>query len=119
MRALLIALAALFLMPAPTLSHEWYGKKQDPKFHGNCCGENDCDKIDWSQITLEDNGYRIRLTLKEAQVINPEAEFPVDSLVIWDRVQQSDDLNYHVCIFPTDRKLPQSGVRCFFVPPGT
>lgn len=118
MRLLLIALAALMLA-GPAYSHEWYSHKYDQRSGYLCCGGKDCHEILWSQIELEDDGYRIRLTLAEAQVINPEAKFPIDALVVWERAQPSQDLSFHICIYPNDRKPPGNGVSCFFAPPST
>lgn len=119
-----LALAALvaafvFLAPLMAWAHSWYSEKHDPVSLAPCCGGTDCAKlvIEPGVLTAEPDGYRIRLTLEQARRINPYARAPIDALVIWKRVQPSEDGNYHICISPDYRLPPRFGIYCFFAPP--
>lgn len=117
------ALVAAFVFLAPLLAHahSWYSDRTDPVTGVPCCGGNDCAKlvIEPGVLTAEADGYRIRLTLEQSRRINPFSHAPVDALVIWDRVQESADGNYHICISPDFRTGPRGGIFCFFAPPNT
>ena len=100
-------------------AHGWYSQKHDPVFGTSCCGGEDCARlqIDPGVLTAEPDGYRIRLTVEQARLINRYTMEPIDALVPWDRVQPSEDGNYHLCIMPRIRDALRGGIYCFFVPP--
>lgn len=118
--ALALALAAAAFgawAAAPAHSHEWYSQRSDPSFNNGCCGGSDCKEFDGSLIEAEEGGYRIRLTVAQAQEVNANTQLPVDALVPWRRIQDSQDGNFHLCIFLSDRSWPREGVICLFAPP--
>jgi hypothetical protein len=43
---------------------------------------------------------------------------PLDALIPWDRVQESDDGNYHLCL-PRMNGITQGDFFCFFAPPNS
>lgn len=115
-----LALAAAALIAAASgaaHSHEWYAQRSDPVFNNGCCGGSDCREFDGSLIEAEADGYRIRLTVAQAQEVNRNTQLPIDALVPWSRIQDSQDGNFHLCIFLSDRSLPREGVICLFAPP--
>lgn len=117
--ALALAAAALIATAVPAHAHGWYVQRSDPVFGNGCCGGNDCDefKFNGALIEAQADGYRIRLTVKQSQEVNILSSQPVDALVPWSRVQESEDGKWHLCIFNTDRDPPRNGVICFFAPP--
>lgn len=102
-------------------AHSWYSKKTDPVTKQSCCGGSDCNvlKIDPTVLSAEDEGYRVRLTVEQARTINPYTSHPINALVYWERVQLSEDGNYHICIKTHSRGGYEQGVYCLFVPPST
>lgn len=116
MLAALMLAAMVMLASAPAHAHEWYARRSDPVFNNGCC-LNDCNEFSGSLIEAEADGYRIRLTVKQAREVNKLASAPVDALVPWNRIQDSEDGNFHLCIFNVDRDPPRNGVICFFAPP--
>lgn len=102
-------------------AHSWYSEKVDPVFKNACCGGTDCAKLDIVPGVLQavPEGYRITLTLEQTRKINPWSMFPLDAVIAWERVQPSEDGNYHLCIAPTMRNDSKQGVFCFFAPPST
>lgn len=117
MLAALLLAAMAMLASAPAHAHEWYAKRSDPVFNNGCCGGNDCNEFKGALIEAEADGYRIWLTVKQAREVNKLASAPVDALVPWSRIQDSEDGNFHLCIFNVDRDPPRNGVICFFAPP--
>lgn len=119
--AVTAAVLAAFLWAVPAFSHDWYGDRRDPVYRWGCCGGSDC--ATWTirpgSITAEPTGYRIRLTLAEARAINPYSQFPIDALIVWPRVQQSEDGNWHLCVMPSNRTTESGGIYCLFAPPST
>ena len=113
------ALVSACLVIGPANAHSWYIYKTDPVFHNSCCGGHDCAMwaIQPGELTAEANGYRVRLTLERTRTINPNSTLPLDALVIWDRVQPSEDGNWHLCIADTSRDIGWHGVYCLFAPP--
>ena len=116
------ALAFAFLaLAAPATAHDWYSGKNDPVYRWGCCGGHDC--ATWTirpgSISAEPTGYRVKLTLAEARAINPNAISGIDALVVWARVQASEDGNWHLCIMPYSRTVEAGGVFCLFAPPST
>jgi hypothetical protein len=103
-------------------AHSWYSGKTDPVFGGSCCGGSDCNKfaaIPDESITAEDDGYRIILTHEQAKTINPWATSGINALVTYDRVQPSEDGNWHICIMTSHRDNMRGGIYCLFSPPDT
>ena len=125
MLALLAGLAGFCLLMvylmAPAHAHAWYKGRVDPVFLQSCCGGTDCAelRIDPVVLTAEEDGYRIRLTHEQAKMINPFTHSGIDALVPWNRVQESEDGNYHLCIMTVNRDAPRQGIYCLFVPPQT
>lgn len=118
--AITAAALAAFLCPAAQ-AHDWYSEKRDPVYRWGCCGGHDCAtwKIRPGSISAEPTGYRVRLTLPEARAINPHSQAPIDGLVVWPRVQPSEDGNWHLCIMPYSRTPEAGGIFCLFAPPST
>ena len=124
-----VAIAAAFLFlgfcPPSAQAHDWYSQKVDPVHKKGCCGGSDCAVLPIDipgVLSVEKDGYRVRLTLEQAQKINPYRIQAFDHLIPWDRVQPSEDLNYHICILAKDYDVgwrdPRDGTYCFFEPPG-
>lgn len=118
MKVVVTALVAVFLCAAPAVSHEWYSKRVDPVTGGRCCGGSDCAQlvIEPGVLTAEADGYRIRLTEEQAQRINPFRSGSVDVVVTWDRVQESPDGNWHICIPGQKLETMRSDFYCFMAP---
>ncbi len=99
-------LAALLFSVTAASAHDWYVGKKDPVTKGSCCttaaqdGYGDCAKLLIEPGVLEPvpEGYRIRLTVEQAKRLNPLRNHPVDTIVPEDRVQDSEDGNWHMCI---------------------
>jgi len=70
-------------------------------------------------LTTEADGYRVRLTLEQSRRINRFSSAPIDALVVWERVQPSEDGNYHICIMSNHRANARQGVYCLFAPPNS
>lgn len=120
----LAALVAAFVFLGPVvaaLAHEWYSQRKDPVYKQSCCGGSDCARLMIEPGVLEGTaeGYRVRLSLEQSRRINPYSVFPIDALIPWERVQPSEDGNFHICIMSTRRDHPKDGVYCFFAPPNT
>jgi hypothetical protein len=107
------------LFATPAYGHAWYSKKIDPVFGQGCCGIHDCGQLVISPgvLSAEEDGYRIRLTLEQSKLINPLSTAPIDGVVPWNRVQPSEDGNYHICIMSVHRDNIRAGIYCLFVPP--
>jgi hypothetical protein len=114
--ALVIALAAI---PSTALAHSWYKDKIDPVYGNSCCGINDCAPwiIQPGELTAEENGFRVRLSLERTKQFNPQSQAPIDALVTWDRVQLSEDGNWHLCLMAVYREGARGGIFCLFQPP--
>lgn len=117
--AALIAFAGFVLMAADAWPHSWYSDKIDPVYKQSCCGGSDCAvwKIEPGELTAEATGYRVRLSLEKSKTINPYSMNPVDAVVTWDRVQPSEDGNWHLCIMTKMRENARGGIYCLFAPP--
>ena len=121
MRLFLAALAVAFAC-APAFAHSWYSDSKDPVNGTPCCGGHDCAPFPFvvgKNIFPTNEGYRIVLTVEEAKTINPYSTEPIDAVVIWERVQDSIDGQFHICISPNFRLTPTFGIYCFFAPPNT
>lgn len=99
-------------------AHSWYSEKTDPVTKHGCCGGADCHElaITKDNYTPVEDGFRIRLTVEQAQVINPGRLEPLDIFVPFERVQPSEDGNYHLCI-PRFNNVTYGDFYCFFMPP--
>jgi len=121
----LAALVAAFVFLVPVLSalaHSWYSERRDPLYPAqSCCGGMDCAQlvIEPGVLEAEADGYRVRLTLEQTRRINRFSTAPIDALVVWERVQPSEDGNYHICIMSNHRANARQGVYCLFAPPNT
>lgn len=115
----LLAIGVLLLNAKPASAHEWYSEKKDPIFKHSCCGGTDCAQLIVTSTTVsaEPEGFRIRLTLEETRKINPYSVAPIDAIVTWDRVQPSEDGNWHICIMTHHRDNARGGIYCLFQPP--
>ena len=118
MKALLATLV-LVLTASGATAHSWYSGKVDPVYGQSCCGGNDCAQ--WvilpGELSAEEDGIRVRLSLERTRKINPISQFPIDALVKWDRVQPSEDGNWHLCLMTSFRAGERGGIYCLFMPP--
>jgi len=121
-RALLSAAPwAAFFMAKPAKAHEWFSGFRDPVFDWNCCDGTDCNVIPIPQknVSVERDGYRVRLTAAEAKSLNPETNLPVDGLIPWSRVLESPTGQYGACPMIYRRDKETAGLWCFFAPPNS
>jgi hypothetical protein len=111
-----LALGAFGII-APAGAHSWYSDKFDPVTKRGCCGIRDCNKIVLTpkNFTPVQGGFRVRLTKEQAMRINPTRLEAVDIFIPDERVQPSDDGNYHLCI-PNYNGATQGDFYCFFEP---
>lgn len=124
MRVALLALMALPFLSFPTEAHDWYIGQRDPVTGGSCCTtaasamSGDCNDLIIEPGVLEPvpEGYRVRLTVEQARRLNPLRTLPVDTIVPEERIQESGDGNWHMCIpsYPTPNM--QADFFCFFRP---
>lgn len=112
---------AVVLASQAALAHSWYSEKRDPVTRGGCCGGSDCAilAVTPGVLSAEADGYRVRLTAEQAKAINPYRNTPVDALVPWDRVQPSEDGNYHICLPTYPVGSMKADFFCFFAPANT
>ena len=112
-----ITLAALLFSATAASAHSWYSEKRDPVTKKGCCGIADCHEIAISpeNYTPEADGFRIRLTAEQAKIINPFRLDPLDIFVPFERVQPSEDGNFHLCI-PRFNGVTYGDFYCFFAP---
>lgn len=113
-----LALTLLALTATSANAHSWYSKKVDPVYGQSCCGGMDCAqwRILPGELSAEADGIRVRLSLERTREINRLSTAPIDALVTWDRVQPSEDGNWHLCIMSSFRVAPRSGIYCLFMP---
>lgn len=118
MKRLILALAFICIA-APASAHMWYSGRTDPVYHNSCCGGNDCAMwaIQPGEISATAEGIRVTLSLARTRQINPYSSAPLDGIVLWSRVQPSEDGNWHICISSSIRSYPFNGVFCLFAPP--
>lgn len=102
-------------------AHDWYTGTRDPVTNGGCCGGSDCAILAVTPGVIEavDTGYRLRLSAAQAKAINPARNLPVDTLILWERVQPSLDGNFHLCISALPSVYMQADFYCFWAPPST
>lgn len=115
---IILACAVLAMLATTAWAHSWYSLKYDPVLRNSCCGGHDCAMwaIQPGEIAAEADGVRIRLSLERTRTINPYSTRPLDTVVVWDRVQPSEDGNWHLCIPALERGAPFWGVYCLFMP---
>ena len=113
-----LAIAILIATVTPAAAHDWYSTETDPVTMARCCGGQDCAplKVEPGMIEAVEDGYRLRLTLEQAQAINPKRTQAVDTLVEWDRIQPSPDGNWHVCIPNYYLPSMRADIYCFWEP---
>lgn len=117
---LIFLMCFITLLAVPALAHSWYSEKRDPVTKKGCCGGTDCAQLVLTpgMLTADVDGYRLELTLEQAQAINPVRRTGLRILIPWERVQPSEDGNYHLCI-PRWDGVVQGDFYCFFAPPNT
>lgn len=106
-------------MVRPARAHSWYSDREDPKLHLPCCGDEDCNIFPFvlgETLFPTEEGYRVVLSVDQCRLINKKATQPIDTIVEWSRIQQSEDGRWHICIADEFRKPPHFGVYCFFEP---
>jgi len=115
----LAVIMAAMAVAGPAQAHSWYQNKTDPVYLQSCCGILDCAAwaIQPNELTAEEHGYRVRLSLERTKLINPLSQSPIDALVIWERVQPSEDGNWHLCLMSSFRDDARGGIYCLFMPP--
>ncbi len=121
-RHLILIVTALVGMASAAHAHSWYSKKVDPVFKQSCCGGTDCKEfiaIPGVSLIAETEGYRVILTAAQAMKINPYTVAPINAVVTYDRVQPSEDGNWHICIMSYSRDNERGGIYCLFAPPDT
>ena len=113
--ALMAAISLAAVIPAN--AHSWYSEKHDPVTKRGCCGISDCHEIFLTpeNYSPEAEGFRIRLTAEQAKIINPGRLEPLDIFIPFDRVQPSEDGNFHLCI-PRFNGVTLGDFYCFFAP---
>lgn len=119
-----IILAALLFSGTVAHAHDWYIGKRDPVTGGGCCttaanaSYGDCNQLVIEPGVLEPvpEGYRVRLTVEQARRLNPLRTLPVDTIVPEERIQESGDGNFHMCIPSYPSPNMQADFFCFFRP---
>jgi hypothetical protein len=82
-------------------AHDWYEDKIDPQTKFKCCGGSNCHAIPRSSVRSRiDGGYTY---------------LPHNFTIPRDRVQESQDDQYHICE-DTYVVTNQLYLRCFFAP---
>lgn len=119
----IVAVAAVVWFTPSVFAHESYTGRNDPVTTLGCCGGSDCAPVpltaDWVQPVKE--GYRVTLTVEQAQHFNKYASRPIDVVVPYSRVMvigtvlkpyTGPPALYHICIVTNQ-------LRCLFATPGT
>ena len=119
--ALILAITAL--LPSPASAHGTYTGKKDPVTNRLCCGGQDCAvfRVIDAEFTPVADGYHIKMTEAQARKINPQRVGAIEFTVPWNRVQDSWDGNFHLCI-PTVSgywTTSENAFYCFWAPPST
>lgn len=124
MAALFIVMVAAVVWFAPSaFAHESYTGRNDPVTTLGCCGGSDCAPVplDADYVQPVKEGYRVTLTVEQAQHFNKYASQPIDVVVPWRRVMVigttlkpyiGQPALYHICIVTNQ-------LRCLFATPGT
>lgn len=122
LRALIFAaLLAAFVVPAR--AHDWYTNRRDPlygRLH-TCCGGSDCNVVSPEYITiLPDGRLHVEIPIGVARAINPKRQDPVDVILPFERLQDSEVNSWAICLKEHDTPQDyEQGVYCIFAPPGT
>jgi hypothetical protein len=120
--AILAALALLCLfvvlrMSPPAAAHSWYTDTNDPMTGMRCCGGHDCAPISSEWVQEVKGGYRLVMTLEQARTVNKAAQYPVDTIIPYARVQSppenAEGSEFYACISATT----PNQVYCFFATP--
>lgn len=115
-------LAALSLACATAAhAHSWYSDRMDPKFRNNCCGGHDCAPLDTKFITITKDGLvHVSIPAEAVRAINPVRREAFEAVIDPERIQTSEDGQWHICIMghdvPSDTR---NGYFCIFSPPNT
>lgn len=118
-----IVLLIVFLVLAPVWAslaqaHDWYSSRRDPVYNWTtCCGGHDCAPIPPHAIRdSPDGNLRVVLTLEEAKRINPCRDEPFDEIIPFERIQDSEDGQPHICLMCRNSDARQ-GFYCAFLSP--
>lgn len=113
------AIFALTLLSVNAHAHSWYTDKHDPVTGGGCCGGHDCavfiPDIGKTMFYVK-GGVRIVLTIEQARLINRHTARAIDAVIPIDRIQQSPDGEYHLCISSSGTTPHHNGIYCFWAP---
>jgi hypothetical protein len=116
-------LAFLLASGSAAEAHEWYGKRRDPIYNmTTCCGGSDCAPLPPGSMTVTPDGLRVVLSLEQARLINPRRVEPFDALIPFERIQNSEDGQPHICLMEKDRAAMgdmRQGFYCIFLQPST
>ena len=126
MKSAVLGLISLLTLSGAAEAHDAYVGTRDPVTNGICCttseheGYGDCDMlvIEPGVLTGAVGGYRLRLTVQQAQRINPLRTAPVDTFIPDSRIQPSMDGNFHLCL-PAFTAPNRGDFFCFFQPGST
>lgn len=119
-----VLLAVLFLVSEKTWAHDGFEGRTDPVTKSSCCTSSanatsgDCRvlKVEPGMLEGVPEGYRLRLTEAQVKVINPQRKGGVDTVIPWERIQESWDGQFRVCIPPYPSPTMQADVYCFWAP---
>lgn len=120
-RAIILA-AALCGAATAAYAHDWYSGTRDPVTNGGCCGGSDCRDlvVRPGMLTPEADGIRVILTAEEAKRINPARPTGFNAVIPMNRVQDSQDGNFAICLKAYGPEVQLlDGWYCFFAPPNT
>lgn len=95
-----LIVTGLLCLSASAFAHSWYDTY--------CCNDGDCAPIPASSVTPTDDGWVI--TLKPGD--HPMVTEPITHTFKYVRTRQSQDDQFHLCLYPT-----QHEVQCFYAPP--
>ena len=101
------ALVLVALAGTPAQAHDWYTGRQDPYTHSDCCGNEDCHRVETKDVRQLPNGDYVYL--------------PYRWTIPRYRALEGADDHYHICVKSKELKLkgqPKiwSGWLCFFIP---
>lgn len=124
MRYCTAAVLAAFLVSGPALSHDGFEDRTDPVTGVSCCtsepGAKDVDcgvlNVEPGMLELVEDGYQLKLTEAQARAINPQRTGSVNTFIPRNRVQQSWDGQYRLCIPPRRYDYMPADIYCFFAP---